>query len=68
MLVQVSRECTPEYISTGISNLLQPAQAEVVLGHLSTYLASWLIPCIVSVHTVHYVYSAYDTDKFEYLE
>jgi hypothetical protein len=25
----------------GISNLLQPAQAEVVLGHPSTYLASW---------------------------
>jgi hypothetical protein len=36
-----SRECTPAYLSTGISNLLQPAQAEVVLGHLSTYLASW---------------------------
>ncbi len=26
---------------TGILNLLQPAQAEVVLGQLSTYLASW---------------------------
>jgi hypothetical protein len=24
-----------------ISNLLQPAQAEVMLGQLSTYLASW---------------------------
>jgi hypothetical protein len=41
-LVQISRECTPAYLSTGISNLLQPAQAGVVLGHLSTYLASWL--------------------------
>jgi hypothetical protein len=30
-------------ISTGISNLLQPAQAELVLGQLSTYLASWLL-------------------------
>jgi hypothetical protein len=38
VLVQISRECTPPYLSTGISNLLQPAQAEVVLGHLSTYL------------------------------
>jgi hypothetical protein len=41
LLVQISRECTPPYLSTGISNLLQPAQAEVVLGQLSTYLASW---------------------------
>jgi hypothetical protein len=42
--VQISRECTPPYLSTGISNLLQPAQAEVVLGQRSTYLASWLLP------------------------
>jgi hypothetical protein len=41
MLVQSSKECTPPYLSTGISNLLQPAQAEVVLGQLSMYLASW---------------------------
>jgi hypothetical protein len=41
MLVQSSRECTPPYLSTGISNLLQPAQAEVVVGKLSMYLASW---------------------------
>ncbi len=41
ILVQSSRECTLSYLSTGISNLLQPAQAEVVLGQLSTYLASW---------------------------
>jgi hypothetical protein len=40
--VQSSRECTPSYLSTGISNLLQPAQAEVVLGQRSTYLASWV--------------------------
>ncbi len=39
-LVQISRECTPSDISTGISNLLQPAQAEVMLGQLSRYLAS----------------------------
>jgi hypothetical protein len=50
------RECTPPYLSTGISNLLQPAQAEVVLGHLSTYLASWVpqhtnAQCLV--HNVH---------------
>ncbi len=38
--MQSSRECTQSYLSTGISNLLQPAQAEVVLGQLSTYLAS----------------------------
>jgi hypothetical protein len=41
MLELISRECTPAYLSTGISNLLQPAQTEVVLGQLSTYLASW---------------------------
>ncbi len=41
LLVQISRECTPPYLSTGILNLLQPAQAEVVLGQLSAYLASW---------------------------
>jgi hypothetical protein len=45
LLVQISRECTPPYLSTGISNLLQPAQAaEVVLGQLSIYLASWVRP------------------------
>jgi hypothetical protein len=33
--------CTPSVLSTGISNLLQPAQAEVVLGQLSMFLASW---------------------------
>ena len=41
MLVQISRECTPPNLSSGISNLRQPAQAEVVLGQRSTYLASW---------------------------
>jgi hypothetical protein len=41
LLVQISRECTPPYRLTGISNLLKPAQAEVVLGQRSTYLASW---------------------------
>jgi hypothetical protein len=30
LLVQSSRECTPPDLSTEISNLLQPAQAEVV--------------------------------------
>jgi hypothetical protein len=44
LLVQISRECTPPHLSTGISNLLQPAQAEVVLGHLSRSLTSWLLP------------------------
>ncbi len=42
--MQISRECTPSDLSTGISNLLQPAQAEVVLGQLSTYVASWVLP------------------------
>ncbi len=37
-----SWECTLPYLSTGISNLLQPAQAEVVLGQLSTYIFSLL--------------------------
>ncbi len=40
-MVHSGRECTPPYLSTGISNLFQPAQAEVVSGQLSTYLASW---------------------------
>jgi hypothetical protein len=40
LLVQIIRECTPSYLSTGISNLLQPAQAEVVLGQLSMSSAS----------------------------
>ncbi len=39
-----SWECTPPYLSTGISNLLQPAHAEVVLGQLSMYLASPVCP------------------------
>ncbi len=39
--MQISRGCTPPYLFTGISNLLQPAQAEVVLGQRSMYLASW---------------------------
>jgi hypothetical protein len=42
LLAHRSSECTPSYQSTGISNLLQPAQAEVVLGQLSTHLASWV--------------------------
>jgi hypothetical protein len=42
LLVQISWKCTPPYLSTGISNLLQPAQAEVVLGQISWYLASWV--------------------------
>jgi hypothetical protein len=46
MLVQISWECTPSYISTGISNLLHQAQAEVVLGQLSRYLASWV--CVLA--------------------
>jgi hypothetical protein len=46
MLVQISRECTPSYLFTGISNLLQPAQTEAVLGQLSTYFASWLTTAV----------------------
>jgi hypothetical protein len=42
LLVQISRECTLSYLSTGISNLLRSTQAEVVLGQLSRYLASWV--------------------------
>jgi hypothetical protein len=30
--------CIPSDLSIGISNLLQPAQAEVVLGQFSAYL------------------------------
>ncbi len=33
-----SSECTPLYLSTGISNYLQPAEAEVVLGQHSMHL------------------------------
>jgi hypothetical protein len=42
--VQISRGCTPPYLFTGLSNLLQPAEAEVVLGQRSMYLASWVCP------------------------
>jgi hypothetical protein len=42
-VVRISWECTPPYLSTGKSDLLQPVQAEVVLGQLSTYLASWIV-------------------------
>ncbi len=42
MLVHISWEWTPSDLSTGIANLLQPAQAEFVLGQLSRYLASWV--------------------------
>ncbi len=52
LLVQISRECTPPYLSTGISNLLQPAQAEVVLGQRSTYLASWQTPLLGACSTL----------------
>jgi hypothetical protein len=63
--VHCSRECTPPYLSTGKSNLLQPAQAEVVLGQLYTHLASWggmpaspapnPIPCLTQYCTVLYI-------------
>jgi hypothetical protein len=42
ILMHSSRECTPPYLSTGISNLLQPAQAEVVLGP-ALYVFSLLV-------------------------
>jgi hypothetical protein len=42
LLVQSSKECTPPDLSTGISNLLRPLQAEVVLGQLSMNFASWV--------------------------
>ncbi len=48
--MQISRECTPPYLSTGISNLLQPAQAEVVQSQPFTYLASWVEPTVCAVH------------------
>ncbi len=43
---------------TGISHLLQPAQAEVVLGQLSTYLASWVadFQCVCMQNIYMYVY------------
>jgi hypothetical protein len=44
LLVRCSRECTLSDLSIGISNLLQPAQAEVVLGQPSTYLFSRISP------------------------
>jgi hypothetical protein len=51
--VNCSRECTPPYLFIGISNLLQPAQEEVVLGQFSTYLASWDVPLLPTpIHTL----------------
>ncbi len=65
LLVKISRECTPSP-TLGTSNLLQPAQAEVMLGQLSTYLASWRtmylarrvqrVPC--TVNSLACIYSA----------
>jgi hypothetical protein len=54
LLVQCSRKCTPAYLSTGISNLLQLAQPEVVLGQLSTYLASWVFSTHYNVYGKHW--------------
>jgi hypothetical protein len=60
MLVQISRECTPPYLSTGISILFQPAQAEVVLGQLSRYLVSWFEPFkIYGGETAHIIVKLY---------
>ncbi len=39
-------------LSTGISNLRQSAQAEVVLGPLSSYLASWVDTELTGIDTV----------------
>ncbi len=44
LLVQSSKECTLSDLSTGILNLLRPAQAEVMLGQLSTSFAYWVHP------------------------
>jgi hypothetical protein len=57
LLVQISRERTPPDLSTRISNLLQPAQAEVVLGQLSRYLASWTTTAQCSAAVRLYVLS-----------
>jgi hypothetical protein len=58
--VQSSRECTPPYLSTGISNLLQPAQVEVVLSQHSSHLVSWVPPYSPSTVGVYSpVYSVY---------
>jgi hypothetical protein len=61
-----SRERTPGYLSTGISNLLQPAKAEVVLGQLSTYLASWVRPEPISTSqkTAVNIYWGCGTQKY----
>jgi hypothetical protein len=45
---------TAPHLSTGILNPLQPAQAEVVLGQLSTYLASWE-KTMTSADIFHYI-------------
>ncbi len=59
LLVHCSRECTPPYLSTGISNLLQPAQAEVVWGQHSMYLASW----VAAYYSTIQILSVRDTVK-----
>jgi hypothetical protein len=57
MLVQ----STPPYLSTGISNLLQPGQAEVVLGQLSTFLVS-LVGTLGMVGTSLYCTYSYNSN------
>jgi hypothetical protein len=63
MLVQISWECTPPYLFTGISNLLQPAQAEVLLGQRSTYLASWVKTVLILIEYIQLYIQAGGVDK-----
>jgi hypothetical protein len=61
-LVQCSRVCTPADLSTGIINLLQPAQAEVVwpavyvfslLGYTCSFDVLYMPSPAITVHTVY---------------
>jgi hypothetical protein len=41
-LVHCSKECTPPYLFPEITYLLQPVQAEGMLGRRSMYKSSWI--------------------------
>jgi hypothetical protein len=80
LLVHRSSECTPPYLSTGISNPLQLAQAVVALGQHSTYVASVVIiyeglaerqyveSTVPALECIRYFVSLYEDDILPFQE
>ncbi len=64
--------CTPSYLSTGILNLLQPAQAEVVLGqsfiqpqlhYIHLHVCTKRTLCAVHVYVLHSTFRTISLDQ-----